>query len=164
MVAAAEAECEVVVRDVILGSATLATPPRLDFLVPRHGLSAVATHPVGLLAEDSRIELAPLLTDVLPLRPVVKAHAVATLTVWALLLTFKIVMVHNNPPFWPPIFLGATYYNTRNQIKVKPNKKSAPLPFLILKVMNSVIKKFLFFFLLKHGPSRLFLPRKSNSN
>ena len=121
VVAAAEAEYEVVVRDVILGSAALPTPPRLHFLVPRHRLSTVATRPVGLLAEDSRIGLAPLLADVLPLRPMVKAHAVTTLTMGTLLVR-KIAMVHSNPPFWPPIFLGAIYYYTRNSDKVKPKR------------------------------------------
>ena len=121
VVAAAEAECEVVVRDVILGSAALPTPPRLHFLIPRHRLSTVATRPVGLLAEDSRIGLAPLLADVLPLRPMVKAHAVTTLTVWTL-LACKVAMVHSNPPFWPPIFLGAIYCYTRNSDKVKPKR------------------------------------------
>ena len=144
-VPAAEAECEVAVRDVILGSAALPTPPRLHFLVPRHRASAVATRPVGLLAEDSWIGLAPLLTDVPP-RLVVKAHAVTTLTMGTLLVR-KIAMVHSNPPFWPPIFLGATYYNTRNSGKVKPKQKigiSAVSYLRILKVMNSMIKNFSF--------------------
>jgi len=123
VVAAAEAECEVVVRDVVLGPSALPTLPHLHFLVPRHRLSAVATRPVGLLAEDSWIGFPPLLADVFPLRPVVKAHAVTTLTVWTL-LTCKIVMVHNNPPFWPPIFLGAAYNNTRKNKKVKPKQKT----------------------------------------
>ena len=118
VVATAEAERESVERDIVLGSPALPTPPRLHFLVPRHRLSTVATRPVGLLAEDPRIGLAPLLADVLPLWPVVKAPAVNTLTVGTL-LTCKIVMVHNNPPFWPPVFLGAAYNNTRNQVKVK---------------------------------------------
>jgi len=126
VVAATEAECEVVVRDVILGSAALPTPPRLHFLVPRHRLSTVATCPVGLLAEDSWIGLAPLLADVFPLRSVAKAYAVTTLTVW-ILLTCKVVMVHNNLPFWPPVFLGADYYNTRNHNKVKPKTKNRHL-------------------------------------
>ena len=132
VVAAAEAECEIVVRDVVLGPSALPTLLRLHFLVPRHRLSAVAACPVGLLAEDSWIPLSPLLADVLPLRPVAKAHAVTTLTVGTL-LTCKIVivMVHNNPPFWPPVFLGAAYNNTRNSKKVNPNKKSPSLVFLI---------------------------------
>jgi len=145
-VPAAEAECEVAVRDVILGSAALPTPLRLHFLVPRHRLSTVAPRPVGLLAEDPRIGLPPLLTDVFPLRPVVKAHAVTTLTMGTLLVR-KIAMVHSNPPFWPPIFLGATYYNTRNSGKVKPKQKigiSAVSYLRILKVMNSMIKNFSF--------------------
>ncbi len=160
VVAAAEAECEVVVRDVILGSAALPTPPRLHLLVPRHRLSTVANRPVGLLAEDSRIGLASLLADVFPLWSVVKAHAVMTLTVWVL-LTRKIVMVHNNSPFWPPVFLGAAYNNIRNHKKVKPNKKSAFLPFLILKVLDSWIKNFL---PLKCETANSFLPPKLNTN
>ncbi|PIQ68942.1 MAG: hypothetical protein COV91_01285 [Candidatus Taylorbacteria bacterium CG11_big_fil_rev_8_21_14_0_20_46_11] len=102
VVATTQTEREEVVRDAILGSAALPTPPCLHYLVPRHRLSTVATHPVGLLAEDSWIWLAPLLTDELPLWSVVKAHAVTTLTVWTL-LTCKTVMVHNNSPFWPPV-------------------------------------------------------------
>ena len=93
VVAATEAECEVAVCDVILGSAAPPTPLRLHFLVPRHRLSTVAPFPVGLLAEDSWIGLAPLLADVLPLRPVIKAHAVMTL------LACKVAMVHSDPPF-----------------------------------------------------------------
>src|SRR3989344_5752143 len=154
VVAAAEAECEVVVRDVILGSAALPTPPRLHFLVPRHRASAVATRPVGLLAEDSRIGLAPLLADVLPLWPVVKAHAVTTLTVWTL-LTCKVAIVHSDPPFWPPIFLGANYYSTRNHGKVKVKQKtdiSAVSYLKTLKVTNSMIKNFSF--LLSKSPIR----------
>ncbi|OGZ06888.1 MAG: hypothetical protein A2942_00425 [Candidatus Lloydbacteria bacterium RIFCSPLOWO2_01_FULL_50_20] len=132
VVAAAEAECEIVVRDVVLGPSALPTLLRLHFLVPRHRLSAVAACPVGLLAEDSWIGLVPLLTDVFPLRFVVKTRTVTTLAV-GILLACKIVMVHNNSPFWPPIFLGAAYYNTRNYDKVKPNKKPTSLPFLIFK-------------------------------
>ena len=95
VVAAAEAECDVVVHDVIFRAPTLLTPLRLYHPVPRHRLSAVAMRPVGLLAQDSRIGHAPLLTDILPLRPVIKAHAMTTLTVGALLVS-KIAMVHSN--------------------------------------------------------------------
>ncbi len=123
---AAEAECEVVIHDSILGSAAPLTPPRPHFLVPRHRPSAVATCPIGLLAEDSWIGLPPLL-DVLPLRPVVKAHAVTTLTVGTL-LACKVAMVHSNPPFWPPFFLGAVSNHTQNNRKVKPNKKNQLYP------------------------------------
>ena len=111
VVAATEAKCEVVILDVVFRSPALPTPPRLYFLVPRHQLSAVATRPVGLLTEDLWIGLAPLLTDVSPLRSVVKAHAMTTLTV-RILLACKVALVHSNPPFWPPVFLGANYYNT----------------------------------------------------
>ncbi|MBI1999466.1 MAG: hypothetical protein HYS74_02320 [Parcubacteria group bacterium] len=121
VIAAAEAECEATVRDANHGSAALPTPPRPDFSVPRHRLSAVAFCPVGLLhAEDRWIGLASLLADVLPIRVVVKAHAMTTLTVAGTFLACKVAMVHSNPPpFWPPVFLGAGYYNTRNKTKVK---------------------------------------------
>ena len=121
VVAATEAESELVDLDVIFRASALLAPLRLYHPVPRHRLSTVATRPVGLLAEDSRIGLAPLLADVLPLRPMVKAHAVTTLTVWTL-LACKVAMVHSNPPFWPPIFLGAIYCYTRNSDKVKPKR------------------------------------------
>ncbi len=98
VVAAAEAECEVVVRDVVLDPSALPTPPRLHFLVPCHRLSTVAASPVSLLAEDSWMWLSPLLADVFPLRPVVKAHTVTTLTV-EMLLTCKVAIVHSDPPF-----------------------------------------------------------------
>ena len=123
MVAAAEAEREVAVRDVVLGSAALPTPPCLHFLIPRHRLSAVANRPAGLLTEDSRIGFASLLADVFPLWSVVKAHTMTTLIVGTLLIC-KIVMVHSDPPFWPPIFLGTDYYNTRNKLKVNDKKIS----------------------------------------
>lgn len=110
VIATAEAECEVVVRNVILGSAALPTPPRQHFFVPRHRLSAVATQPVCPLVENSWIGFPPLLTDVFPLRPVVKAHAMTTLSM-GILLGCKVAMVHSNPPFWPPVFLGAYDYN-----------------------------------------------------
>lgn len=103
MVAATEAECEVVAFYLIFDPPTLPTPLRLHFLVPRHLLFAVATRPVGLLAEDSWIGLHPLLADVLPLRIVVQAHAVSTLGV-GMFLTSRIAMGHSNPPFWPPVF------------------------------------------------------------
>jgi hypothetical protein len=157
VVAAAEAECEGIVHDSILGSAALPTPLRLHSLVPRHRLSAVASRPVGLLTEDSWTGHVLLLTDVFPLRPVVKAHVVTTLTV-GILLACKVAMVHSEPPFWPPVFLGADYYNTRNKVKVKGNKKSAPLLFLILNSMNSMIKNFSF--LLLKPPIR-FCPKNS---
>ena len=93
VVAATEAESELVYRDVIFRAPTLLAPLRLYHPVPRHRLSTVTTRPVGLLAEDSWIGLAPLLADVLPLRPVIKAHAVMTL------LACKVAMVHSDPPF-----------------------------------------------------------------
>jgi len=116
-VAATEAECEVVVHGVVLGPSALPTLLRLHFLVPLHQLSTVATLPVGLLADW--IGLAPLLTDVLPIRLVVMAHAVNTLTV-EILLTCKVAIVHSDPPFWPPLFLGATCNYARNKKKVNP--------------------------------------------
>ncbi len=143
VVSAAETECECVECDVVLGSPAFLALLRLYHLVPRHRLSAVAACPVGLLTEDSWIGLSPLLADVFPLRPVVKAHTMTTLTVGTL-LACKVAMVHSNPPFWPPIFLGADYYNTRNQVKVKGNKKSALLSFSTLKVIDSWIKNFSF--------------------
>ena len=121
VVAAAETESELVDRDMIFRTPALLTSLRLYHPVPRHRLSAVTACPVGLLAEDSRIGLAPLLADVLPLRPMVKAHAVMTLTVWTL-LACKVAMVHSNPPFWPPIFLCSIYYYTPNSDKVKPKR------------------------------------------
>ena len=132
VVAATETENELVNHEVIFRAPALLASLCLYHPVPRHCLSTVAACPVGLLAEDSWIPLSPLLADVLPLRPVAKAHAVTTLTVGTL-LTCKIVivMVHNNPPFWPPVFLGAAYNNTRNSKKVNPNKKSPSLVFLI---------------------------------
>lgn len=108
MVAAAEAEYEAVVRYVIFGTSAFTTPLRLHFFVLRHRLAAATVHPGGLLTEDSWIGLAPHFTDVFPLRSVVKAPAVNTLTV-GILLTCKVAMVHSNPPFWPPVFLGASY-------------------------------------------------------
>src|SRR3989338_5708594 len=93
VVAAAETESELVDHDVIFRAPALLAPLRLYHHVPRHLLSAVTACPVGLLAEDSWIGLVPLLTDVFPLRPVVKAHTMTTLTVGTL-LTCKIVMVH----------------------------------------------------------------------
>ena len=135
MVTAAEAECEVAVQDVIFRSPALPTSPRMHFLVLRHRSSAATTRPVGLRTEDSWIGLAPLLTDVFPLRPVVKAPAVTTLTVGTP-PTCKIAMVHSNPPFWPPIFLGADCNNTRNQLKVNSSRgqtKTEPLAEFCLK-------------------------------
>ena len=146
VVAATETENELVNHEVIFRAPALLASLCLYHPVPRHCLSTVAACPVGLLAEDSWIPLSPLLADVLPLRPMVKAHAVMTLTVWTL-LACKVAMVHSNPPFWPPIFLGATYYNTRNSGKVKPKQKigiSAVSYLRILKVMNSMIKNFSF--------------------
>ena len=146
VVDAAEAENEPVDLDVIFRASAFLASLRLYHLVPRHRLSTVATRPVGLLAEDSWIGLAPFLADVFPLRPVVKAHAVTTLTVGTL-LACKVAMVHSNPPFWPPIFLGVIYYNTRNSEKVKPKQKtgiSAVSYLKTLKVINSWIKNFSF--------------------
>ena len=143
---AAATECEVVVLDVVFRSPALLAPLRLHFLHLRHRFATAPSKPPGLHAEDSWIGLVPLLADVFPLRPVVKAHAVTTLTMGTLLVR-KIAMVHSNPPFWPPIFLGATYYNTRNSGKVKPKQKigiSAVSYLRILKVMNSMIKNFSF--------------------
>ena len=154
---AAEAECEVVVRDVIFLSLALLASLRLHLLVPRHRCAATASELVSLLPKDSWIWLAPLVTDVFPLRSVVKAPAMTTLAVGTL-LACKIVMVHNNPPFWPPIFLGATYYNTRNCDKVKLKQKtdiSAVSYLKVLKVMDSWIKNFSF--LLSKSPI-LFCP------
>ena len=150
---AAATECEVVVLDVVFRSPALLAPLRLHFLHLRHRFATAPSKPPGLLAEDSWIVLAPLLADVFPLRHVVKAPAMNTLTVGTL-IACKIVMVHNNPPFWPPVFLGATCNHTRNQKKVKGNKKSASLPFLILKVMDSWIK--IFSFLLSKSPIRFY--------
>ena len=113
---AAATECEVVVLDVVFRSPALLAPLRLHFLHLRHRFATAPSKPPGLLAEDSWIGLAPLLADVLPLRPVIKAHAVMTL------LACKVAMVHSNPPFWPPIFLGAIYCYTRNSDKVKPKR------------------------------------------
>ncbi|MBI5306251.1 hypothetical protein HZB04_01555 [Candidatus Wolfebacteria bacterium] len=145
---AAATECEAVVLDVVFRSPALLAPLRLHFLHLRHRFAAAPSKPPGLLAEDSWIELVPLLADVFPLRPVVKAPAMTTLTVGTL-LACKIVMVHNNPPFWPPFFffLGAIRYNTRNSEKVKPKQKTdiSAVPHLkTLKVMNSWIKNFSF--------------------
>ena len=103
----AETECEVVVLDVVLRSPAQLALPCLNFLHLRHRLSATPSEPPGLLAEDSWIGLALHITDVFPVRLVVKASAMTTLTVGAL-LTCKILMVHNNPPIWPRIFLGQT--------------------------------------------------------
>ena len=122
VIAAAEAESELGDLDVIFRASALLAPLRLYHLVSRHRLSAVPTRPVGLLSEDSWIGLAPLFTDVFPLRSVVKAHTVTTLTVGTL-LACKVAMVHSNPPFWPPVFLGANYYSTRNQVKVKGRRR-----------------------------------------
>ena len=108
VVAAAEAECETVVLDVVFRSPALLASLRLHHFVPRHRLSATTTLPVGLLAEDSWVGLRLLLTDVFPLWSVAKTHAVNARTV-GILLTCKITMVHSNPPFWPPVFLGAAY-------------------------------------------------------
>ena len=126
VVAAAETESELVDRDMIFRTPALLTSLRLYHPVPRHRLSAVTACPVGLLAEDSWIGLVPLLTDVFPLRFVVKTRTVTTLAV-GILLACKIVMVHNNSPFWPPIFLGAVFYNTRNSKKVKSKTKNRQL-------------------------------------
>ena len=136
-------ECEGVGLAVVFRSPALLAPLRLHFLHPRHRFATAPSKPPGLHAEDSWIGLVPLLADVFPLRPVVKAPAMTTLTLGTL-LTCKIVMVHNNSPFWPPVFLGAIHNDTRNQKKVKGNKKSAFLPVLILKIMDSWIKKFSF--------------------
>ena len=106
VIAAAEAECKEGVLDVVFCSPTFLAPFRLHFLVPSHQFPAVATRPVCLLAEDSWIGLVPLLTDIFPLRSVVKAHAVNTRVVGGLLVR-KVAMVHSKPPFWPPLFLGA---------------------------------------------------------
>ena len=127
----------------VFRSPALLAPLRLHFLHPRHRFATAPSKPPGLHAEDSWIGLVPLLADVFPLRPVVKAPAMTTLTLGTL-LTCKIVMVHNNSPFWPPVFLGAIHNDTRNQKKVKGNKKAVFLPVLILKIMDSWIKKFSF--------------------
>ncbi|MBI2439192.1 MAG: hypothetical protein HYV45_01150 [Candidatus Moranbacteria bacterium] len=115
--AAAEAKSEAVMCDVIFLSATFLAPFCLYFFVSRHRCTATASRPVGLFAEDSWIWLAPLVAGVFPLRPVVQAHAVATLTVCAL-LACKIAMVHSSSPFWLPVFLGTNYIYTQNRRKV----------------------------------------------
>lgn len=102
----AEAECNVMVLDVILGSATLLAPLLLHFLHHCHRCAAAPGEPPGLLAKDSRIRFVPPLADVLPLWPVVKTPTVTTLTE-ATLLVCKVAMVHSNPPFWPPVFSGS---------------------------------------------------------
>jgi hypothetical protein len=109
VVATAETKCEISMRNVIFRAPALLAPSRLHYLVPRHRFATASVHPEGLHEpEEPRIRLLPRLTDVFPLRSVIKAPAVRTLTV-GMPLTRKIVMVHNNPPFWPPVFLGADY-------------------------------------------------------
>lgn len=101
---AAVAECNVVVRDVIFLPSALLASLCLHFLHLRHRLAAAPSEPPGLLAEDSWIGLEPLLTDVFPLRSVVKAPAVNTLAVW-ILLTCKIAMFHSTSSFLATRFL-----------------------------------------------------------
>jgi len=58
-------------------------------------------------------------------------------------------MVHSKPPFWPPVFLGANYYSERNREEVNTQQKigiSAVSYPKTLKVINSWIKIFVFFF------------------
>jgi len=77
----------------------------------------------------------------------VKAPAVNALTVGTP-LTCKIVMVHNNPPFWPPVFLGANYIihkTIEKSIVCAKNKKSAVL--LTPKSSIQFLKNFSFLLL-----------------
>jgi hypothetical protein len=151
--AAAVAECDVVVRDVIFLPSALLASLRLHFLHLRHRLAAAPSEPPGLLAEDSRIGLEPLLTDVFPLRPMIQAPAVNTLAV-GILLSCKVTMVHSNPPFWPPVFLGAAYIihkTIEKSIVWSRNKKSALS--LILKSNIGFLKNFSFLLLTKSGIS-----------
>ncbi len=110
MVAATKAKSELADYGLIFRAPALLASLRLYHPVPSHRSSAVTTPPVGLPPENPWIGLVPLLADILPLRPVIKAHAMTT-PIAGTLLTCKIVMVHNNPPFWPPIFLDAVYHN-----------------------------------------------------
>ncbi len=98
VVVAAEAEGELADHDVIFRTRALLASLRLYHPVPSHRSSAVTARPVGLLTENPWTGLVPLLADVFPLWPVVKAHAVTTLTVGTL-LTCKVAMAHSNPPF-----------------------------------------------------------------
>src|SRR4030042_562579 len=68
----------------------------------------VASRPVSLLAEDSWIRFASLFADVFPLRIVVQAFTVNTLTV-RMPLTHKVAMVHSNSPFGPPFLRCHSY-------------------------------------------------------
>jgi len=115
MAATTEAERDAVLRDNVLHSSTLLALLCLHGHMPRHRFPTATGYPVGLLAEDSWIGLAPFLTDVFPLWPVVKALAVNTLAVGTLLVCV-IVMVHNNPPFRPPVFIGAIYHYKSNSL------------------------------------------------
>src|SRR4030042_551446 len=108
VVAAAEAKCKVVVCYYDLDTSALLAPLCLYFLVPRHRLSAVTFRPVSLLAEDSWIRFASLFADVFPLRIVVQAFTVNTLTV-RMPLTHKVAMVHSNSPFGPPFLRCHSY-------------------------------------------------------
>lgn len=120
--AAAEAKCDVVALDMVLLSSALPTPLHLHFLASCHWHAATANEPVTLLAEDSWIRLVSLSADIFPFRTVIQTHPVRTHFVHMCprLCQFVIVMVHNNPPFWPPVFLGA------DCIIHKLNKTSSP--------------------------------------
>ena len=118
VVATTETEREVFERDLVFRAPALLAPSRLRHPVPRHRLATASTYPVGLLeSEELWIRLLPLFTDILPLRPVVKTSAVGTL------LAYKVAIFHSNPPFWPPVFLGANYHYTskqnKNQVQTK---------------------------------------------
>lgn len=92
MVAAAEAECEVVVRHMVLDSSALSATPCPHFFVTRHRFAA-ASCMEGLLSEEPQYRLPPLLPDVFPLRFVAKTPAVNTLTVVAP-MNYKVAIIH----------------------------------------------------------------------
>ena len=108
--ATAEAECEIVVCNVIFRSFTYLAPSCLHFFVPRHRFAAAANEPPDLFAEDSWIGFVTLLADVFPFWFVVKASAPNTHDIETP-LNYRFVISHSNPPFFfrlAPVFLGTT--------------------------------------------------------
>ena len=95
VVSAAFAERDFFDQDFYLGSAAFRTYLHLHFLSANHSFSTAAIQPIGLGAEDARIWAEKCFAHIFPFRIMILAHAVLAHT----MLLFRIIIVHNNPPF-----------------------------------------------------------------
>lgn len=134
VVAAARAECDVGSYCDVTGFLARPTVHCPHFFVPQHRYVAVASEPgpVDLLAEDSdfRIRFEPPRTineifSPSPIRLLAMAHiAMNIFIIVETLLVYRVAIIHNDPPFWLPVFvfLGATNIIHKTTKKSSPNK------------------------------------------